>query len=92
MSVDGQSLRLDLCDLLSRCFWYDCTIMNNTTNYSVNYAFKSGAMEGLLKTLTYRWSIPGVIITDRKAFEQFIADEITSVNKDAIEFSKNNPN
>ena len=49
-------------------------------------------MEGLLKTLTYRWSIPGVIITDTKAFDQFIADEIARVNKDAIEFSKNNPN
>ena len=66
--------------------------MNNTTNHSVNYAYKSGAMEGLLKTMTNRYSIPGVEITDRKAFEQFIADEITRVNKDAIEFSKNNPN
>jgi len=92
MSVECQSLRPHLCDLLSACFWYDCIIMNNTTNYSVNYAFKSGAMEGLLKAMTYRWSIPGVEITDRKAFEQFIADEITRVNKDAIEFSKNNSN
>lgn len=66
--------------------------MNNTTNYSVNYAYKSGAMEGVLKAMTYRWSIPGVQITDREAFEQFIADEITRVNKDAIEFSKNNSN
>ena len=66
--------------------------MNNTTNYSVNYAYKSGAMEGVLKSWTYRYSIPGVEITDREAFEQFIADEITRVNKDAIEFSKNNPN
>ena len=66
--------------------------MNNTTNYSVNYAYKSGAMEGVLKSMTYRYSIPGVEITDPQAFEQFIADEITRVNKDAIEFSKNNSN
>jgi hypothetical protein len=66
--------------------------MNNTTNYSVNYAYKSGAMEGVLKAMTYRWSIPGVQITDSKAFEQFIADEIARVNKDAMEFSKNNQN
>ena len=92
MSVEGQSLRPHLCDLLSRCFWYDCTIMNNTTNYSVNYAYKSGAMEGVLKSMTYRHFIPGIEFTDRKAFEQFIADEITRVNKDAIEFSKNNSN
>ncbi len=92
MSVEGQSLRPHLCDLLSRCFWYDCTIMNNTTNYSVNYAYKSGAMEGVLKALTYRFSLPGVEITDPQAFEQFIADEITRVNKDTMEFSKNNPN
>jgi len=61
--------------------------MNN-----INYAYKSGAMEGVLKAMTYRWSIPGVEITDREAFEQFIADEITRVNKDAMEFSKNNTN
>ena len=66
--------------------------MNNTTNYSVNYAYKSGAMEGVLKAMTYRWSIPGVQITDREAFEQFIAKEIARVENDAIEFSKNNPN
>ena len=66
--------------------------MNNTTNYSVNYAFKSGAMEGVLKAMTYRWSVPGVIITDTKAFDQFIADEIARVNNDTMEFSKNNSN
>ena len=63
--------------------------MNNT---NINYAYKSGAMEGVLIAMSYRYSIPGVEITDPKAFEQFIADEITRVNKDAIEFSKNNPN
>ena len=63
--------------------------MNNT---NINYAYKSGAMVGVLKAMTYRWSIPGVEITDPKAFEQFLADEITRVNKDALEFSKNNPN
>jgi hypothetical protein len=49
-------------------------------------------MEGVLKAMTYGWSIPGVQITDPQAFEQFIADEITRVNKDTMEFSKNNPN
>lgn len=66
--------------------------MNNTTNYSVNYAYKSGAMEGALKSMTYRWSIPGVQITDSEAFKQFIAKEITRVNKATMEFSKTNPN
>ena len=61
-------------------------------NININYAYKSGAMEGVLKAMTYRWSIPGVQITDSKAFEQFIADQIARVNKDAMEFSKNNPN
>ena len=61
-------------------------------NININYAYKSGAMEGVLKAMTYRWSIPGVQITDTKVFEQFIADEIARVNKDAMEFSKNNPN
>lgn len=65
--------------------------MNNTTNYSVNYAYKSGAMEGILKAMTYGY-IPGVILTDPKAFDQFIADEIARVNNDALEFSKNNSN
>lgn len=63
--------------------------MNNT---NINYAYKSGAMEGVLKAMTFRWSIPGVQITDSEAFEQFIADEIARVHKDALEFSKNNPN
>jgi hypothetical protein len=63
--------------------------MNNT---NINYAYKSGAMEGVLKAMTYRWSIPGVQITDSEAFKQFIAKEITRVNKDALEFSKTNPN
>jgi hypothetical protein len=49
-------------------------------------------MEGVLIAMSYRYSIPGVEITDPKAFEQFLADEITRVNKDTIEFSKNNPN
>jgi hypothetical protein len=67
--------------------------MNNTTNYSVkHYAYKSRALERALKATTYRLSIPGVEITDRKAFEQFIAEEIARVNKDAIAFSKNNSN
>jgi len=49
-------------------------------------------MEGVLKDMTYRWYIPGVQITDSEAFKQFIAKEITRVNKDALEFSKTNPN
>lgn len=61
-------------------------------NININYAYKSGAMEGVLKAMTFRWSIPGVEITDTQAFEQFIADEIARVNKDTMEFSKNNPN
>jgi len=63
--------------------------MNNT---NINYAYKSSAMEGVLKAMTFRWSIPGVQIADSEAFEQFIADEIARVHKDTLEFSKNNPN
>jgi len=61
-------------------------------NININYAYKSGVMEGILKAMTYRWSIPGVQITDSEAFKQFIAKEITRANKDTMEFSKNNPN
>lgn len=61
-------------------------------NININYAYKSGVMEGILKAMTYRWSIPGVQITDSEAFKQFIAKEITRANKYTMEYSKTNPN
>jgi hypothetical protein len=61
-------------------------------NININYAYKSGVMEGILKAMTYCRSIPGVQITDSEAFKKFIAKEITRANKYTMEYSKTNPN
>jgi hypothetical protein len=61
--------------------------MNN-----INYAYKSGALEGTLTTMTFLFEIPGVIITDRAAFKKFIESEIESARQKAAEYYKKNSN
>ena len=64
---------------------YDCTIMNNT---DINYAYKSGVLEGIVTGMAYRYEIPGVEITDRAAFTKYIASEIERARQITAEYSK----
>jgi hypothetical protein len=61
--------------------------MNN-----INYAYKSGVLEGTLTSMTYLFKIPGVEITDREAFTKFIESEIDRARQTTAEYSKTNPN
>lgn len=49
--------------------------MENT----INYPYKAGALHGFIQFLTYGYKIPGVEITDRKAFEEYLMNELKKI-------------
>jgi len=53
------------------------TIMENP----INYPYKAGALEGFIQFLTYGIKIPGVEITDRKAFEEYLLNELKRIDE-----------
>jgi hypothetical protein len=56
-------------------------------NSEINLAYKCGALEGTIKSLSYRFSIPGVEITDHKLFTEFLESEISRANESTKEYS-----
>jgi hypothetical protein len=47
----------------------------------ISYARWVGYLESVLKGLTTQYEIPGVVITDREMFKQFIAKELDKAEK-----------
>ena len=61
-------------------------------NSEINLAYKCGVLEGTIKSFKYRFSIPGVEITNHGLFEEFLERELARANELAKEYSKTNPN
>ena len=62
---------------------------NNNTRIegSPNYPFKAGMLESAMRCMTYG-NIPGVTITDAKAFENWIEDKLIELHNRAVKFNK----
>jgi len=56
-------------------------------NSEINYAYKSGVLEGTIKSFSYLFSIPGVEITNRQLFTEFLYNEIARAEKSTEEYS-----
>jgi hypothetical protein len=56
-------------------------------NSEINLAYKCGVLEGTIKSLSYRFSIPGVEITDHQLFTEFLESEISRANESTKEYS-----
>jgi hypothetical protein len=56
-------------------------------NSEINLAYKCGVLEGTIKSFKYRFSIPGVEITNHQLFAEFLESEISRANKSAEEYS-----
>lgn len=56
-------------------------------NSEINLAYKCGVLEGTIKSLSYRFSIPGVEITNHKLFTEFLESEIERANESTKEYS-----
>lgn len=46
---------------------------------NINYPYKAGALHGFIQYLGYGINIPGVEITDRKAFEKYLKNELKKI-------------
>jgi hypothetical protein len=57
-------------------------------NSEINLAYKCGVLEGTIKSLSYRFSIPGVEITNHQLFTEFLESEIARAEKSTEEYSK----
>jgi hypothetical protein len=57
-------------------------------NSEINLAYKCGVLEGTIKSFSYLFSIPGVEITDRQLFKEFLYNEIARAEKSTEEYSK----
>jgi hypothetical protein len=57
-------------------------------NSKINYAYKSGVLEGTIKSFSYLFNIPGVEITDRQLFTEFLEREIARANESTKEYSE----
>jgi hypothetical protein len=57
-------------------------------NSEINLAYKCGVLEGTIKSFSYLFSIPGVEITDRQLFTEFLYNEIARAEKSTEEYSK----
>jgi hypothetical protein len=56
-------------------------------NSEINLAYKCGVLEGTIKSFSYLFSIPGVEITDRQLFTEFLESEIARANESTKEYS-----
>ena len=56
-------------------------------NSEINLAYKCGVLEGTIKSFSYRFSIPGVEITNHQLFTDFLYSEIERANESAKEYS-----
>jgi hypothetical protein len=61
-------------------------------NINTNYAYKSGVLEGTIKSFKYRFSIPGIEITNHGLFEEFLDRELENARKMTADYSETNPN
>lgn len=57
-------------------------------NSEINLAYKCGVLEGTIKSFSYLFSIPGVEITDRQLFTEFLEREISRANESAKAYSE----
>lgn len=56
-------------------------------NSEINLAYKCGVLEGTIKSFKYRFSIPGVEITNHQLFAEFLESEISRANQSTKEYS-----
>ena len=55
--------------------------MNNNNN--INYPYKAGALQGLIQSIPYGRHIPGIEITDIKALEDYLMNELQKIEREA---------
>ena len=61
--------------------------MNNDTNY----AYAAGVYQGFIRNLQYNPYVPGIVVTDRAKFEDFIKNELERLGKNIEEYSQLTP-
>jgi hypothetical protein len=49
----------------------------------INYPYKAGALQGFIQFLSYGIKIPGVEITDHKAFEEYLSNELKRIEEES---------
>lgn len=52
---------------------------------NINYAYKSGRLQGFIQFLP-EYEIPGVTVTDRKAFYKFLEEQIAQIETDSCSY------
>jgi len=55
------------------------------------YPYLSGVLESKIRSLSLGFSVPGIEITDRKKFEEYLLNEIRDAEKMSIEYAAANP-
>ena len=51
---------------------------------NVNYPHKAGALHGFIQSLTFGINIPGIEITDHRAFEAYLLENLKKIDESSV--------